>query len=690
MYNVHEFLTAIAIVLCVAAITTVVFQWLRQPVVLGYIIAGLIVGPHVPIPLVADSNIVTTLSELGVILLMFSLGLEFSLRKLLKVGSTASIIAVFQSSVMVWLGFSFGRLFGWTTIESLFTGAIIAISSTTIIAKVFDEQKIYGKLREIVVGVLIVEDLIGIVFMAMLTGIVSGSGLEPLPLAMTVGKLAAFLVGLLGIGLFIVPRVMKKITKLDRKETTLVASIGFCFAISLLANEFGYSVALGAFLAGSLIAESGEEKQVEHLIEPVRDMFAAIFFVSVGMSINPAIILQYLPIIIILTLIVIVGKFFAVSVGTFLTGNGLRTSIQTGMSMAQIGEFSFIIAALGISLKATGEFLYPIAVAISALTTLSTPLLIRNSVPFTNFIDRKLPKPLQTFTALYAGWIESLRPVFEKKRKTNPVRRLFYLLIIDAVFLAGIIIGTALIIESSIPLIQKYLQLTETVIKITIVILSSILCVPFCIGIVRLGRKLGTFLAQMALPNKKEGRVDIVAAPRRMLIVTLQLGTIFLVGIPLFAITQPFLPTIPTISIFIIITIILSIIFWRSAANLQGHVRAGVEVITQALNFQSRKSTTLQKNEKISLNEIHQLIPGFGDIIEINLAAGSFAIEKTLANLNLRGVTEATVLAITRNSQSIIPTAHELLKENDILILSGTHEAVKSAKNFLSTGKISA
>src|SRR3989454_220728 len=288
MQDAHAFLTSLTVVLAVAAVTTVVFQRLRQPVVLGYLIAGLIVGPHVPIPLVANPAVVQTLSELGVILLMFSLGLEFRLRKLMAVGPTAGLTALLQSSLMVWLGFTIGRLFGWTPLESLFAGAVIAISSTTIIAKAFDEQGITGTLREFVVGVLIVEDLIAVLLMAVLTAIASGTGLAAGPLVATVARLVAFLVTLVAVGLMVVPRAIRVIVRLNRRETTLVASIGICFTIALLAQAFGYSIALGAFLAGSLVAESGEEKQVERLVEPVRDVFAAVFFVSVGMLIDPA------------------------------------------------------------------------------------------------------------------------------------------------------------------------------------------------------------------------------------------------------------------------------------------------------------------------------------------------------------------------------------------------------------------
>jgi CPA2 family monovalent cation:H+ antiporter-2 len=375
----------------VAAVTTVVFQWLRQPVVLGYLIAGLIVGPHLPIPLVADPDIVQTLSEFGVILLMFSIGLEFSFRKLAAVGPTAGLTALLETSLMVWLGFTVARLLGWTSLESLFTGALIAISSTTIIAKVFAEQGVAGTTRELVFGVLIVEDLIAVLLMAVLTAVATGSGLAAGQLVATVGRLVAFLIGLVTVGLLVVPRAMRLIGRLRRRETTLVASIGVCFGTALLAQSLGYSVALGAFLAGSLVAESGEEQEVERLVEPVRDMFAAVFFVSVGMLIDPVLVGRHWAAVLVLSAAVVFGKVASVSVGAFLTGNGLRSSVQTGMSLAQIGEFSFIIAALGQSLHATGSFLYPVAVTVSAVTTLGTPWLIRASEPVASWLDRKLP-----------------------------------------------------------------------------------------------------------------------------------------------------------------------------------------------------------------------------------------------------------------------------------------------------------
>ncbi|RKH49875.1 potassium transporter [Corallococcus sp. AB049A] len=684
MHDAHAFLQALATVLCVAAVTTVLFQRLRQPVVLGYILAGFIIGPHVPIPLVADPGIVQTLSELGVILLMFSLGLEFSLRRLFQVGPTAGLTAVIQCSVMVWLGFVVGRAFGWTMLESLFTGACIAISSTTIIAKAFDEQNIRGALRGIVVGILIVEDLIGILLMAMLTAVSSGTGLSAGDLAITVGRLAAFLVGLVGIGLFVVPRLMRYITKLQRPETTLVTSVGICFAGALLAQTFGYSVALGAFLAGSLVAESGEGKEVEHLVQPVRDLFGAVFFVSVGMLIDPALIREHWLAIAVLTGVVVFGKIISVSLGAFFTGNGTRTSVQAGLSLSQIGEFSFIIAGLGLSLKATGTFLYPVAVAVSAITTLTTPWLIRASGPIANWVDRKLPAPLQTFASLYGSWVENLRTSPRQKTVGARVRRMALLMLLDAAFITIIVIGTSLLLPQVTEFIDERMGWGKTMTPWIVIGLATALALPFCVGIVRMGRRLGVVLAEGALPTAANGKVDLAAAPRRVLVVALQLASVFMVGVPVLAITQPFLPGVPGAVLLLVSLGALGFAFWKSATNLQGHMRAGAQVIVEALAAQSHAKGDEDEPSPDVLHGVRQMLPGIGEPESVALGESSAAVGRTLAELNLRGMTGATVLAIRRGDAGVlVPTAQEVLRAGDILALAGTHEAIDAAKGVL-------
>jgi monovalent cation:H+ antiporter-2, CPA2 family len=680
MHLAHDFLRALTTVLCVAAVTTVVFQRLRQPVVLGYLLAGLIVGPHVPIPLVADVEIVQALSELGVILLMFSLGLEFSMRKLAQVAPTAGLTAVVQSSVMLYLGYLTAQAFGWSPLASVFAGAIVAISSTTIIAKAFDEQRITGPLRELVVGVLIVEDLIAILLMTALTAMTAGGGLTASVLLHTTGRLSLFLIGLVVVGLLVVPRVIATVRKLDRPETMMVVGIGICFAGALVALEFGYSVALGAFIAGSLVAESGEGPAMEHLIQPIRDMFAAVFFVSVGMLIDPRVVAENWLLVLTFTLLVIFGKVVGVAFGAFLSGVGVRTAVRSGMSLAQIGEFSFIIAGLATSLKVAGDVLYPVAVAVSAITTLTTPWLIQSSERVARFIDERLPPALQTFATLYGSWVERLRasPGAEAVAST---RRLYRLLALDALLLGGLVIGTSIFVDDMVGFIERRLQLGSLPARGLLALLVVMIATPFCLGIFRLSHHLGVTLAEAALPELESGRADPSLAPRRALVAMLQLSAVVLVGLPLIAVTQPFLRGPQSAVALALLLGLFGLSVWRSATRLQGHVRAGAQMFMAALSTPPAHVD--------ARGDVQRLLRGLGEPVALRLPPSSTAIGRTLSELNLRGLTGATVLAITRgDGDVIIPTAHESLHAGDVLALAGTQDALEQAKRVLREKKL--
>jgi len=678
MEHANQFLLNLAMVLCVAAVTTVLFQRLRQPVVLGYILAGLLVGPHVPFPLVADSQTIEGLSELGVILLLFTIGLEFTVGKLLRVGASAGIIAIVEISVMVILGDLTGRLFGWSAWESLYAGAMIAISSTTIIAKAFRELRIGGRVRELVLAVLIVEDLIAILLLAALTTISAAGSLSAPQLGMAAARLGLFMLVVVGAGLLVVPRLVRAILRLDRPETTTVACVGICFALALLAQRFGYSVALGAFLAGSLVAESGEGPRIEHLLEPVRDLFAAVFFVSVGMLIDPGLVrANWLPIVV-LSAVVVLGRIVGVSVPAFLTGAGVRTSVAASMSLSQIGEFSFIIAALGISTGTVRDFIYPIAVSVSALTTLTTPWMIRAAGPVAAWVDRRLPHALQTFVALYGSWIDGLRaPGPRRTRAQKHVR----MLLLDAALLAGLLILSARFFPDAVLWLRSAAGLGTRAAEAVAIAAAIAVAAPFLVGIVRLVGALAVALAGQALPTGGPGKVDLAAAPRRALIVALQLAAAVALGLPLFVVARVFLPLWPTLLLFGAGLVFLGVRLWRSVTELQGHVRAGAQVLAEAFS-QARGPAAAGGTPEL---EIGQVLPGLGSPTRFTLSNGSPAIGRTLASLNLRGATGATVLAIARGGQGVlVPTGHELLQIDDVLALAGTSEAVVAARELLS------
>jgi CPA2 family monovalent cation:H+ antiporter-2 len=669
--DAHTFLVALTVILGVAAVTTVLFQRLKQPVVLGYLLAGFILGPNVPIPLFADRQLIQTLSELGVILLMFSLGLEFSLGRFFKLGPTAGLTALLEASLMASLGFLAGQAFGWSTLESVFCGGIVAISSTTIIARTFDDQRVGGSLKELVVGVLIVEDLIAIFLMATLTAVASGAGVSPATMALTTAKLLLFLVVLIGVGLVVVPRGVRAVLKLGRPETTLVAAVGFCFAVALLAHAFGYSVALGAFIAGSLVA---------------------IFFVSVGVLIDPALIGQHWLPIVVLTLLVVVGKIVGVSLGAFLTGNPVRTSVQAGMSMAQIGEFSFIMAALGLSLGATGGFLHPVAVAVSAVTTLTTPWLVKASGPVANLVDKAMPKPLQTFVVLYGSWVEQIRTRPTETTLGDRIRRLIRLLVVDVAALMLLAVGTALGLQPLTAALPGALGVDVPVARGLVYGVAALVGMPLGAGLVRVAGRLALALAEAAMPAAKEGALDLAASPRRALVVTLQLAIVLLCGLGLLATTQPFVGGAWGLIVLVVVVAGFGVSFWRGTTDLHGHVRAGAQVVAAALLAQARTSqapaptTPSPTTPAEALEQVQRLLPGLGDPTPVVLGAGDAAVGQTLGQLHLRSVTGATVLAITRDGHELLePSLTETLRVGDTLALVGSHGAIDAATAVLTT-----
>lgn len=685
MPDAHAFLVNLALVLCVAALTTWVFQRIRQPVVFGYLIAGMIVGPHVGIPLLADRTMIATLSELGVVMLLFCLGLEFSLRKLIQVGPTSGLIAVVETSVMMAFGYGAAQLLGWTPMESVFCGAIVAISSTTIIVKAFDEQKVRGRFTEVVFGVLISEDLIAILLIAILTTVAAGGSVSLESVSLTAGRLALFLVAFVGIGLLTVPRLVRRVVELDRDETILIVALGICFAGALLAVRAGYSVALGAFIAGSLVAESGESHRVTRLVSGVRDMFGAIFFVSVGMIIDPRLIMEHWLAVAMLTAVVICGKFLAVSTGAFLVGNDVRTSAHAGLSMTQIGEFAFIIAALGLSVDAVREFLYPVAVAVSALTTLTTPLLIRASGTISSSLDKHLPRPLQTFVGLYGSWIEHMRAAPADAGMLPELRKRGFLLAIDVFMLAAIVIGTSLVRGAIEGYLGRVSEFPPYAARILVYVPAIVLSAPFFWGILKMASGIASLLAYRALPVGTGNRLDYAQAPRRVLVATLQLAFVTVSGAVVLAVTGPFVPLGRGALVLASIVGWLGVVFWRTNAELYGHTRAGAEIVLAALSrSMAPEREGLAETERRDLATMHRLLPGLGDPVPLRLEADSPAVGRTLGELQLRSQTGAVVLAITRGEERVmLPVGGERLCAGDVMALAGTSEAISMARELL-------
>ncbi len=399
-----KLISDLAIMLLTAGVVAVVFKRLKQPLVLGYILAGFLVGPYMPYFFtVADSASIETWSEIGIIVLMFGLGLEFNLHKLASVGSTAVVTAVTEVFGMLMVGYLVGQALGWGTMDSIFLGGMLSMSSTTIIIKAFDELGVTKeKFAQLVFGTLVIEDIAGIFMMIILSTVSVSQNISGTELILQLGLLVLYLVLWLILGIYILPTLLRKASEFMNDETLLLVSLGICFGMVLLAEHLGFSSALGAFLAGSLLAGTVHAERVEHLTGGIKDLFGSVFFLSVGMMIDPTMLVKYAGPILIITIVTIVGKLTISTLGVLLSGQSLHTAVQCGSSLAQIGEFAFIIASLGMSLGVIADYSYPIVVAVSVITTLTTPTCIRYADWLHGVIVRLLPeriaKKLERYT----------------------------------------------------------------------------------------------------------------------------------------------------------------------------------------------------------------------------------------------------------------------------------------------------
>ena len=640
----------LALILAAAGITTLLFKKIRQPLVLGYILAGLLVGPHINfIPTVTDNESIHIWAEIGVIFLLFSLGLEFSFKKLVKVGGSASVTAVVEVVSMLLIGFSAGLAMGWSTMDSIFLGGILSVSSTTIIIRAFEELNVkHKKFAGLVFGVLIVEDLVAILLLVLLSTLAVSQQFAGVEMLTSILKLCFFLVLWFIAGIFLIPTFLKKTRKLMNDETMLIVSIALCLLMVLLAVKVGFSAALGAFIMGSILAETTQAEHIEHLTKSVKDLFAAIFFVSVGMLIDPSILIDYAVPILIITLATVFGKFLSSGLGALISGQPLKTAVQTGMSLAQIGEFSFIIATLGLSLKVTSDFLYPIAVAVSAITTFTTPYLIKASEPFYFFLERTLPKKwvagIQRYSSSTAG-ITTLSDwkILLRAYTTNTV--IHSVILVALVFLGA-----------------KYLQpfLTEHIVNgdrgiIISLILTFVLMAPFlwALSIRRMQRNAYSHLWL----NKKYTRGPLIALE----VLRIALGTFF-VGFLVFQFYDTLIATL--IAMAVIVTGLF--IFSR---KLQGFYDRLENRFLGNLN--ARQAQHAQP----------EILPWDTHLTELIVSPDSVMVGKTLVELAVREKYGINIALIERGKRMIpTPSRDERLYPHDKVLIIGSDDQLASIK----------
>lgn len=572
----HEigFIRDLAIVMIVAGATTILFHRLRQPVLLGYILAGVLIGPHTPGVLVADPRTINDISNLGVVLLMFTLGLEFSIRKLREVGVGVMVVAVAEVGVMLWIGYGLGEAFGWQGRDALFLGGIMALSSTMVATRTLSESGLRAlPFARLVIGLLVAEDMLTIVILTLLTAVAIGGSVEASSAFTLIGHLGLFVVAGMIIGLLVVPRLVDYVAGFGRNEMLLVSTLGLCFGASLLAAWMGFSVALGAFLVGAVVAEARSAEKVMHLIEPLRDMFAALFFVAIGLKIDPAMLAQYVLPALAIAAVVIVGKTVVCSVGMFAIGHDPRTAVRTGVSMAQIGEFSFVIATLGLSLGAVSDFIYPVAVAVSVLCMAASPYLVRSADGLVNGMRRLAPSPLRLLVSSYTGWLENLRPVNENAVIAAMLRRLLTHIAINVMLVVTLFVVGAYINAHNWTWFSM-LGLTRDARHTVIWAAALFLSLPLLIAVYRKAEALGMLLAELGIRESYAG--SYTRAIRGVLARLIPLATLLVLAVLVSALGSAILPPRGVALSLAAAGVLVAVVLWRGLVRVHARLQAAL------------------------------------------------------------------------------------------------------------------
>ena len=644
----------LALILSAAALVTLIFRKLKQPVVLGYIIAGLLVGPNFKLfPTVIEIEGIRTWADIGVIFLLFGLGLEFSFKKLLKVGGVAVLTAITEVTLTLLLGYGVGQLLGWNSIDSLFFGGILAIASTTIIIRAFDELGVKNqKFAGIVTGVLVIEDLVAVLLMVLLSTVAVSQTFAGFEMVKVVFKLAFFLVLWFVAGIFFIPTFFRKIKSLLNEETLLIISLAFCFLMVMLATYVGFSSALGAFIMGSILAETTKAEKIEQLTKSVKSLFGAIFFVSVGMLIDPQMIEMYAFPIGAATLVLLFGKPLFVTLGALASGQPLKIAVQSGMSLSQIGEFSFIIATLGLSLKVTSDFLYPVAVAVSVLTTFTTPYMIRYSEPVYKLTESWLPQKWKNTLTSYSINAQHITEISAWKKV---LRSNFVNFVIFSVIIITLIVFSTRYLE---PLFLVYGGDKIVTAIITLVVLSPFL---WALAFRRTQRQA---YASVWLKTDQRGPLLLLQVSR-IVFAVLYIGFLFY---------HLFSTRIALWGVFF--TCIVLAILSKKIKAFYGRIE------TRFLaNYNERESAAANSHEMLSPWDSH--------ITNFELNAHSPYIGKTLLESKMREEFGVNIVVIERGDYVIsVPGRENHLYPNDKISVIGTDEQLKNFRLFLESSAV--
>lgn len=676
-HSLPHLIQDLGLILMAAAVMTLLFKWMKQPIVLGYLIAGFIVSEYFPGPFlsqylpdfvprvlqVSDKASIHLWSEIGVIFMLFGLGLEFSFKKLLAVGKTASITGGFEVCSTTVIGFIVGKILGWNNMDSIFFGAMLAMSSTTIIVKVFDELNLKGRaFAPIVFGALIVEDLLAILLLVLLSSIAISQQVAGGELLFSSLKLVFFLILWFIMGIFLLPWFLKRCRDLLTDEILLIVSTGLCFMMVIIACKTGFSAALGAFVMGSILAETTKGTRIEHVIQPVKDLFSAVFFVSVGMMIDPAILYKYAGTIAIITVVTIVAKFIGTGIGALLSGCSVRNSMQAGMSMAQIGEFSFIIATLGKTLGVISDFLYPVAVAVSAVTTLTTPYLIKCSGPIAEWLNARIPERIQLSLLRYEV------AMTESTGRENVLALLWRVhglkIMLNSVMVISIALGVQFVADRAL---GDHFEEQPTLASIGACAVAIFLATPFLWAVFRNKPIRSDDFDTDTIVRLKELHLGVS-------ILRFIIGC-FLVGF----LVHSFTTTLAMIAILVSIVAVIFLIFSRF-----------FEPVYQRIEERFVSNLTEKERAEVENRSKHShLAPWEVSLTEFVLSQNSPLVGKMLRDSGLRSDVGVTVTMIQRGSTRLMPPkSNDLLFPFDKIYLIGSDEQLEAARKLIETQSI--
>jgi CPA2 family monovalent cation:H+ antiporter-2 len=651
MHDLAPIIKDLAVILGVAGFVTLLFQYIRQPVILGYLVAGFIVGPHFSsYSLVNDIPNIKVIAELGIIFLMLSLGLEFSFHKLMSVGSSASITGLLDVILMITIGFATGTALGWSFYNSIFLGAAISISSTTIIIKALEELKLKGKrFADLIFGVLIVEDLLAILLLVALSSEVGHHGNVMSALLVDSIKLVLVVGSWFLVGYFLVPMFFRRIIDYVSQETLTIISIAFCLLLVCVAAYFNYTPSLGAFIMGSILAETPQVHRIEELIRPIRDIFGAVFFVSVGMLIDPQLIFHNLPIVLLISVVTIVGKIFSCSVGALLTGQSVGTSLRVGFGMAQIGEFSFIIAGLGLAMEVTNDTLYPIVVAVSAITAFTTPYMIRFSGSLAARIDTWLPTDVKNFLNNYSTWV--YRTMADKRERVS-YRKIITRFFINALIVAVIFTLTNQFLSPYLGHYIKQRWQVEVISWLTAMILSS----PF------LWAKLFAAKTDVAFTDSKsKGSYYLLMSI---------LWT--MVGAEVIVLSIAYFNAWVIIGSLLVAAILFMTLFYARIGQFYYW-------------FESNFLANIRQSGQTRGDQFKQLAPWETHLLTLTIDEDAIADNRTLIDLQIRQKYGVNIVAIQRQHELIIaPRGEQLLHAHDQLVVLGRDSQIDEFKAIIS------